>query len=73
MGIKCLASQKTPAYCADFEQEGHPLQLRDAAALLRKGDDPQAVLKGLRVIGPLIEAAPEELRHSAGTPQCLFY
>ncbi|CAL5229633.1 g12997 [Coccomyxa viridis] len=50
----------------DFEQEGRPLQLRDTAALLRKGDDPQAVLKGLRAIGPLIKAAPEELSHNAG-------
>ena len=54
------------AICADFEQEGRPLQLRDAAALLRKGDDPQAVLKGLRAIGPLIAAAPEELSQAAG-------
>ena len=52
--------------CADFDQEGRPLQLRDVAALLRKGDDPHAVLRGLRVIGPLIEAAPEELSHTAG-------
>ena len=52
--------------CADFDQEGRPLQLRDVAALLRKGDDPHAVLRGLRVIGPLIKAAPEELSHTAG-------
>ena len=52
--------------CAEFEQEGRPLQLRDAAALLRKSDDPQGVLRGLRVIGPLIEAAPEELSNAAG-------
>ena len=56
--------------CADFDQEGRPLQLRDVAALLRKGDDPHAVLRGLRVIGPLIEAAPEELSHSAGELAC---
>ena len=52
--------------CAEFEQEGRPLQLRDVAALLRKSDDPQGVLRGLRVIGPLIEAAPEELSNTAG-------
>ena len=51
---------------ADFDQEGRPLQLRDVAALLRKGDDPHSVLRGLRVIGPLIDAAPEELSHTAG-------
>jgi hypothetical protein len=45
---------------------GNPLQLRDVAALLRKGDDPNSILKGLAAIGPLLEAAPDELDQHAG-------
>lgn len=45
---------------------GNPLQLRDVAALLRKGDDPNSVLKGLNAIEPLLDAAPDELGHYAG-------
>ncbi|EIE21374.1 hypothetical protein COCSUDRAFT_56593 [Coccomyxa subellipsoidea C-169] len=44
----------------------NPLQLRDVAALLRKGDDPNAVLKGLAALGPLVDAAPHELDSHAG-------
>ncbi|KAK9908206.1 hypothetical protein WJX75_004272 [Coccomyxa subellipsoidea] len=44
----------------------NPLQLRDVAAMLRKGDDPNAVLKGLAALGPLVDAAPHELESHAG-------
>lgn len=44
-----------------------PVQLRDVASLLRKSDEPQGVLRGLRLIGPLLLQAPDELRAYAGS------
>ena len=38
-----------------------PLQLREVAEMIRKGDDSQAVVKGLSLLPALIEAAPDEL------------
>ncbi|KAK9822493.1 hypothetical protein WJX81_003452 [Elliptochloris bilobata] len=43
-----------------------PVQLREVAAALRKADDPQALLKALAAVQPLIEAEPVELSHYAG-------
>ncbi len=43
-----------------------PLQLREAAAALRKPDDAPALLRALAAVRPLIEAAPVELPHYAG-------
>ena len=55
--------------CADIGMDGDkPLQLRDVADMLRKSDEPQAVIRGLSLLGPLIEAAPEELTNYSGTP-----
>ncbi len=51
---------------AGLSEGDNPLQLRDVAALLRKGDDPNAVLKGLAALGPLVDAAPHELDSHAG-------
>lgn len=51
---------------AGLSEGDNPLQLRDVAALLRKGDDPNAVLKGLAALGPLVDAAPHELESHAG-------
>ncbi|CAL8463180.1 g2714 [Coccomyxa elongata] len=49
-----------------LSEGANPLQLRDVAALLRKSDDHNAVLKGLAALGPLIDAAPHELDSYAG-------
>eukprot|EP00884_Botryococcus_braunii_P006828 jgi/Botrbrau1/16146/Bobra.0281s0003.1 len=43
-----------------------PLQLRDVAAMLRKNDDSQGVMKGLKVVNQLLSQAPEELAIYAG-------
>ena len=51
---------------AGLSEGDNPLQLRDVATLLRKGDDPNAVLKGLAALGPLVDAAPHELESHAG-------
>lgn len=51
---------------AGLSEGDNPLQLCDVAALLRKGDDPNAVLKGLAALGPLVDAAPHELESHAG-------
>lgn len=51
----------------EVKATGAPLQLRDVAAALRKGDDVNGVLAALQQAGPLIAAAPDELRMYAGT------
>ena len=43
------------------------------AALLRKGDDPDALERGLAAIGPLLAAAPDELRLRAGAGRVLGF
>lgn len=51
---------------AGLSEGANPLQLRDVAALLRKSDDHNAVLKGLAALGPLVDVAPHELDSYAG-------
>ncbi len=44
-----------------------PLQLRVVAAMLRKNDEPQGVIRALKVADQLIRQAPDELTAYAGS------
>ncbi|MCO5612769.1 hypothetical protein L7F22_067039 [Adiantum nelumboides] len=48
----------------DLHKDKYPAQLRDCAANLRKGDQPDVVEKALEVVEKLIRAVPEELENA---------
>ncbi|KAH7441907.1 hypothetical protein KP509_03G061400 [Ceratopteris richardii] len=50
---------------SDIHKNKFPMQLRDCAANLRKGDEPEVVEKALEVAERLVRARPEELENVA--------
>ena len=56
---------------AGLFRNDRPLQLREVAEMLSKSEEPQTVLQGLAAIGPLVEAAPDELASYAGASSLL--